>query len=98
MNKIKYPRTLHLPWSEGMTNDDKMLPSIEIFEGKEVVVSLKLDGENSSIYSGGYTHARSLDSKFHISREWIRKFANDKHLNWHWVNISEFKNGCIIEV
>ena len=31
----------------------------------------------STIYSGGYTHARSLDSAYHPSREWIRKFAGD---------------------
>ncbi len=35
--KIKYPRTYHLPWSEGITSDDKMLPSIECLKGLKVV-------------------------------------------------------------
>ena len=37
----KYPRTLHLPWSEGATNDDKILKSVEHFEGKQVVITEK---------------------------------------------------------
>jgi hypothetical protein len=43
---IKYPRTLHLPWSPGLTNDDRQLKSTEHFEGREVVVTVKMDGEN----------------------------------------------------
>lgn len=68
---IKYPRTPHLPWSEGATNDDKVLDNIEHFNGKRVVVSLKMDGENTSIYND-HIHARSLDSKDHESRHYIK--------------------------
>lgn len=69
--RIKYPRTFHCPWSESKTSDDKTLKSMSHFHGKRVVVTEKMDGENTTIYSD-YIHARSLDSKFHPSRSWVR--------------------------
>lgn len=63
MEKIKYPRTYHLPFSEGFTSDDKVLENDDIFHNKEVVVTVKMDGENTTIYPTGEYHARSLDSK-----------------------------------
>lgn len=69
--KIKYPRTLHLPWSEGATDDDKRLSTDDIFRGKNVVVTEKMDGENTTLYSDHY-HARSLDSKHHPSRDYVK--------------------------
>jgi hypothetical protein len=71
----KYPRTHHLTWSPGATSDDKVLPSIEHFIGQEVVVTEKLDGENTTIYANGYIHARSLDSKPHKSRDAAYRLA-----------------------
>lgn len=41
----KYPRTPHLPHSPGSTNDDKIHKNVEFFDNKEVVVTLKMDGE-----------------------------------------------------
>lgn len=67
----KYPRTYHLPWSEGRTSDDKVLKNVEFFAGKEVVVTEKLDGENTTMYAD-YLHARSLDAKSHPSRNWVK--------------------------
>jgi hypothetical protein len=72
-NKVKYPRTWHLPWSLGATDDDKVLPNTDHFLNKEVVVTAKLDGENSNLYSDAF-HARSLDSKSHESQSWIKSF------------------------
>lgn len=69
--KFKYPRTYHLPNSEGFTSDDKVLKSVEHFYGKEIVMTEKRDGENSTI-SRDYTHARSLDSVDHPSRHWLK--------------------------
>ena len=43
--RIKYPRTMHFSFSPGLQNDDRKLSSDDIFEGKEVVVTEKLDGE-----------------------------------------------------
>lgn len=71
----KYPRTPHLPWSPGATKDDKRLESIVSFVGCRVVVSEKMDGECTTIHSGG-CHARSLDSKAHPSRTRVRALAD----------------------
>lgn len=72
MEYSKYNRTYHLPWSEGVQSDDKVIKDLSHFEGKEIVVSEKLDGENTSMYSD-YYHARSIDSKFNYTRAWIAK-------------------------
>lgn len=69
----KYPRTYHLPWSEGFTSDDKVLKNTESFTGKEVIITEKLDGECSTLYRNGL-HARSLDSVNHPSRNWLKNF------------------------
>lgn len=68
---IKYPRTMHLPWSEKLTKDDRKLDNTNHFHGKEVVVTLKMDGENTSMYKD-HIHARSLDSGTHPSRKWVK--------------------------
>ena len=73
--RTKYPRTYHVSWSEGATNDDKTHDSLDMFVGQEVVVTAKLDGENSSCYPDGYVHARSMDSAHHDSRAWLKQFA-----------------------
>lgn len=74
-SRTKYPRSFHLPWSLGATDDDKTLDSVDHFVGQEVVVTEKLDGENTSIYPDGYVHARSLDSRSHESQDWVRALA-----------------------
>lgn len=76
----KYPKTMHLPWSPGLQNDDRLIQSLAGFEGKEVVITEKMDGENASLYANHY-HARSLDSRHHASRDWIKAFHGSiKHL------------------
>lgn len=66
-NYVKYPRTFHVTWSECIHSDDKMLPSMDHFVGKRVIVTEKMDGENTSLYRD-YYHARSIDSVNHPSR------------------------------
>jgi hypothetical protein len=76
--KVKYPRTYHLPWSESRTDDDKTLTQENVlsnFKNKIVVVTEKLDGENTTIYSDGYCHARSIDSRDHESRSYVKSLA-----------------------
>lgn len=76
--RTKYPRTFHVAWSLGATDDDKTLTMEEtesMFKGKQVVVTEKLDGENTSIYSDGTCHARSLDSGHHASRSVVKALA-----------------------
>lgn len=55
---IKYPRTYHLPTSPGLQNDDKRIETLEYILQEEVIITEKLDGENTNIYNG-YIHARS---------------------------------------
>jgi hypothetical protein len=72
-NQVKYPRTHHLPWSPGLTEDDRVIPSLDKFIGNRVIVTTKMDGENTSMYSD-YIHARSIDGRSHISRDWVKQF------------------------
>lgn len=72
-NQYKYPSTPHLPWSPGTQSDDKKLSSVDHFHGKEVYITEKLDGENTTIYSDGI-HARSLDSPTNFTRSWVQQF------------------------
>lgn len=71
----KYPRTYHFEWSH-LHADDKRLPSTASFEGKEIVVLEKLDGENTTIYPDGYLHARSIDSRHNFTRDWAKRMAS----------------------
>lgn len=69
--RTHYPRTAHLPWSPGATSDDVRLADLAGLTGSEVVVTEKLDGENTTLYADGL-HARSLDSAHHPSRGWVK--------------------------
>lgn len=72
MERIKYPRTPHLPYSMSKTDDDKTLPNDDQFKGMEVVVTIKMDGENTTIYPDGYIHARSLDGTHYEWQNWLK--------------------------
>lgn len=74
MSTRKYGRTFHLPFSKGFTSDDKVLKGVDQFKNRNVVITEKMDGENCTIHSGG-THARSMDGKYHPSRDWVKAFA-----------------------
>ncbi|HTJ69713.1 MAG TPA: RNA ligase family protein [Actinospica sp.] len=69
--RVHYPRTAHLPWSPGATPDDVRTGDLRGLSGREVVVTEKLDGENTTLYRDGL-HARSLDSAHHPSRAWVK--------------------------
>lgn len=69
--RTHYPRTPHLPWSPGVTADDVRASGLPGLAGREVVVTEKLDGENTTLYADGL-HARSLDSGHHPSRAWVK--------------------------
>jgi hypothetical protein len=70
---VKYPRTHHLPWSEGLHEDDRLIESLTAFEGERVIVTEKMDGENTTLYRN-YTHARSVDGRNHPTRAWVKQF------------------------
>ena len=71
MRQYKYPRTPHLPWSPGATFDDIKANSMPSFIGRRVIVTEKMDGENTNLYRDSL-HARSLDSRHHPSRNWVK--------------------------
>lgn len=73
---IKYPRTYHLPWSPGTNSEDRILKNIDNFIGKEVIVTEKMDGENTTLYKDNI-HARSISSDNHLSRDWVKAFHSE---------------------
>ncbi len=74
MDRVKYPRTRHLPNSPGSDEDDIHLSDLSALAAGEVVLTEKMDGENTTI-GPGYVHARSVDSAAHPSRTWVRALA-----------------------
>lgn len=70
---VKYGRTFHLPWSPGLSDDDKALRDTSNFEGRRVVVTRKMDGENTTMYRD-HIHARSIDSRGGEDRAWVKQF------------------------
>ncbi len=67
---VKYSRTYHLRWSN-LLKDDRMMPSHDSFEGKRVIGTLKMDGENTTMYND-HIHARSINSGSHPSRNKVK--------------------------
>lgn len=85
-DRVKYPRTYHLPWSPGVTSDDRVLSDLSEFENaSEVIVTVKQDGENSTLYND-YLHARSIEYESHPSRSWLKalhaRIANNIPKGW----------------
>lgn len=68
---IKYPRTYHLPWSPGVGKDDRVMENLDRFKDERIVVTEKMDGENTSMYRD-HIHARSVESGSHPSRDRIK--------------------------
>lgn len=85
MKSYKYLTTPHLTFSPGVSRRDKVLANANHLDDKDVVITVKKDGENSSLYRDG-THARSLDSRHHVGRDWLRAyhatFAHDIPEGW----------------
>jgi hypothetical protein len=85
-NRVKYPRTYHLPWSPGATSDDRIMEDPDAcFGGRQVVVTEKMDGENCTMYRD-YIHARSLEYAPHPSRNRVKalwsEIAHDIPEGW----------------
>lgn len=83
----KYPKTMHLPWSPGLQNDDRLIEDLSLLQSlDDIVITEKMDGENATLYHNHY-HARSLDSRHHPSRDWIKSF----HGNIKWLIPEEIR-------
>lgn len=74
VDKIKFPRTTHLPWSPGYTGDDVRAQRVDIPLGTDVVVTEKLDGENTSV-GRNFVHARSTFGRRSESLGFARNVA-----------------------
>lgn len=59
--RIKYPRTPHLPWSGSKDSDDLTLADISRWQNVAYVVTEKLDGGGVTLYRD-FLHARSLNA------------------------------------
>lgn len=69
---FKYPKTWHFPWSRTIVkDDDRVFDNVDHFVGRNIVITEKMDGENTTFYRD-HLHARSLDSKHHPSRDWVK--------------------------
>lgn len=85
--RVKYPRTMHLPWSPGMSNDDRVISAhgLDILGNSDTVLTEKMDGGNVTLMRDAF-YCRSLDSgtpkweKFAKS-EWAR-IAHDIPEGW----------------
>jgi hypothetical protein len=95
MIKLKAPRIYHLPWSEVMGADDKRIKHNNMFDGKDVIVTIKEDGSGISLYNDGSFHSRSLtSSRQHESNDylhswWANKLYSNEYLLIHnkWPNL-----------
>jgi hypothetical protein len=85
MEYLKYPRTKHLLMSESRTSDDKTHSDYDFLVCKDLVVTVKMDGENCTMYND-HIHARSISSANHPSRDWVKQFhagiKNDIEPGW----------------
>lgn len=73
ITKYKYPRTFHLPFSLCISSDDKRLSDDNHFIGKYIVMTEKMDGENTTVYPNNSCHARSLDGYGKPWQTWMMK-------------------------
>ena len=80
MNK-KYPRTWHLFFSKGATDDDKIAKDISGILNVPIVISEKLDGGCSDLNSNGLFARTHVGPPTHKSFDWLKAFhTNTKHL------------------
>lgn len=66
----KYPRTYHIPSSEGTTSDDKISNNIDSLLNVNIVITEKLDGSNTSITKNGVYGRSHVDFS---SNPWDKK-------------------------
>lgn len=79
MIKLKAPRIYHLPWSEVLSADDKRIRHNNMFDGKDVVVTVKVDGSNISLYNDGTFHSKSIQSsRQHDSNDYLHRWCANK--------------------
>jgi hypothetical protein len=75
----KYPRTFHLPWSEEVHSDDKVLKDVGNLLNKSLTITTKMDGSNVCL-SSKTVSSRSGYTSGHASFDLLKqKYALIKH-------------------
>lgn len=69
----KYPRTFHLKYSKGATNDDKIAKDSSNLMGVEIVITEKLDGSNSCMSLEGVFARSHGQAPTHKSFDLLKK-------------------------
>lgn len=81
-NRVKYPRTYHLPASPkvkaGDIGDDKVMPDYSGFyrpdgSPRRVVATVKMDGAQCTMYRD-YLHGRTVDFKSDQTWHWLQNY------------------------
>ncbi len=81
MDSPKYPRTFHMPWSKGATNDDKIATSLDRLIDVPIILSEKCDGGNASLEVNGCYARTHAAIPTHKSFDWLKGFHSSiKHL------------------
>jgi hypothetical protein len=81
MKTKKYPRTYHFPFSPEIHADDKIHQDPVFFVNKEIVITEKLDGGNTSLRKG-QVYARSIEGPAtHPSFSMTKNLYSYKSLN-----------------
>lgn len=74
----KYPRSYHLDFSPGATNDDRIADNIDSLIGTHIIISEKIDGENTGMNNDGvYARSHATFTTSAWSRE-VRQIHNQK--------------------
>ena len=74
----KYPRSYHLDFSPGATSDDKIADYIDSLIGIRIIISEKIDGENTGMNNDGvYARSHATFTTSTWSRE-VRQIHNQK--------------------
>lgn len=75
--RVRYPKTFVLPWSESMSDGDHRMRSASAIEESDVVATEKFDGQNVTLYRDSFFF-RSIAARTHPSRQWLEEFWSDR--------------------
>lgn len=89
---IKYPKIFHLPFSAGISRDDKVLKSVDHFFNQDIIVTEKIDGSNVSLDRFG-CYSRSTKNPSHPSFNALKSFHAILKPNL-WANHQYFGEWC----
>ncbi len=101
---VRHPRTYHLPFSPkvktGDLGDDRAMRSTAAFDGRRVIVTVKMDSSQATAYDD-YLHGRTVDFKSNVTWHWLqnfhRKFAHEIPAGYR-VNLENLWGGATQDI